>query len=531
MNFAMNDDEKIMSSSEETARLPIEPPASTVAPALSDSVLPTNRDGSPSPWARPDLDRDRLDPSASFDSADGPANSSGSAVAPTGRPAYGSLDSPFDSPFNSPVSPSFDAPVPPAGADQSEPALPPRRTETYLPPVPPTTPPSLAGAGADVTAPVKAGWLRPALTGGVIGAVVASSVLGAALVSTRRANNELKATDTIVAAASPSATLPSSVKPAVLVGELKIGDLLQKVEPAVVSINTRGFSPNDFFGVEPQQGTGTGIVLTADGYVLTNSHVVEGAQQIKVTFADRKVRNAQVIGRDGDADIALIKVDGASGLPIAELGKSAELSVGEPVVAIGHALALPGGPTVTTGIVSALDRTIDGGTARMEGLIQTDAAINPGNSGGPLVNSRGQVIGMNTAILQNTNNIGFAIATDRIRPIVEKLRKGEAANGPRTFLGVTSQTMTSDIQDRYGLATAKGALVVDVTIGSPADNVGLIPGDVITKFGGKSIESSEVLGQEVRKRKVSDQVDLEWFRGSQKLTGSATLGSARNIVG
>ena len=312
---------------------------------------------------------------------------------------------------------------------------------------------------------------------------------------------------------------------------LPIRDVLTKVEPAVVSVNTRGFDPNGFFGVDPQQGAGTGIVLTADGYVLTNNHVIDGAQQIKVTFADRKVRTAQVVGRDATHDVAIIKVDGAKNLPIAVLGSSKALQVGDPVVAIGNALALPGGPTVTTGIVSALERTIDGDTNKLEGLVQTDAAINPGNSGGPLVNSAGEVVGMNTAILRNTNNIGFAIAVDRIKPIVDKIRRGEATQGgPRTFLGVSTQTMSTQLKDQYGLNTDRGALVVQVTPGSPAENAGLRPGDIITKFGGAAITSNEQLGGEVRKRKSGDKASTTWLRGTQSTTADVTLGSARTVV-
>ena len=373
--------------------------------------------------------------------------------------------------------------------------------------------------------------VRPALAGGIVGAVIASAVLGAALVATRRDNNARSTTAAVVASPAVDRNTVSAAAPVSLGSALPIRDVLTKVEPAVVSVNTRGFDPNGFFGVDPQQGAGTGIVLTADGYVLTNNHVIDGAQQIKVTFADRKVRTAQVVGRDATHDVAIIKVDGAKNLPIAVLGSSKALQVGDPVVAIGNALALPGGPTVTTGIVSALERTIDGDTNKLEGLVQTDAAINPGNSGGPLVNSAGEVVGMNTAILRNTNNIGFAIAVDRIKPIVDKIRRGEATQGgPRTFLGVSTQTMSTQLKDQYGLNTDRGALVVQVTPGSPAENAGLRPGDIITKFGGAAITSNEQLGGEVRKRKSGDKASTTWLRGTQSTTADVTLGSARTVV-
>ena len=309
---------------------------------------------------------------------------------------------------------------------------------------------------------------------------------------------------------------------------LSVADVLKAVEPAVVALSTQQqVASNSFFGVEPSQGAGTGIVLTSDGYILTNAHVIEGAAIIKVTFNDRKVRSATVVGRDRERDIALVKVDGAKNLPTARLGSSKSSLVGDQVLAIGNALALPGGPTVTTGIVSAIDRDIEADNGTLEGLIQTDAAINPGNSGGPLVNARGEVIGMNTAILRNTNNIGFSIAIDRVKPIVEKLRKGEKDNGPRTFLGVKTQTMDETIRQQYDLSVAKGALVVEVTVGSPADSLGLRPGDVIIKFGGERIDKSERLGELVRGNRAGKEVRVEWVRDGRTQSGTVALGSAR----
>ena len=368
-------------------------------------------------------------------------------------------------------------------------------------------------------------WLRPALVGGLVGALSASAVLGTALIVTRNdAKTERVSTPGLVDA---RAVIPSVgvAGPAV-----SIRTILDTVEPAVVSINTKGFDPNGLFGVEPQSGAGTGIVLSADGYVLTNNHVIDGASSIRVTFADRKIRTAEVVGRDPANDIALVKVDGVKGLATATLGTSKDLHVGDPVVAIGNALALPGGPTVTTGIVSALERTIQGDSATLEGLVQTDAAINPGNSGGPLLNGAGQVIGMNTAILRNTNSIGFAIAIDRIKPIVAKLRRGEASVGPRTFLGVSTQTVSAEMRDQYGLATDQGVLVVQVTGGSPAEGAGLKSGDVITSFGTTAIVDAKQFGAEVRNHKFGDKVTIVWRRGTATKSATVTLGTARTVV-
>jgi putative serine protease PepD len=205
---------------------------------------------------------------------------------------------------------------------------------------------------------------------------------------------------------------------------MNVGEVLAKVEPSVVSIQTQITEQNGFF---TQQGTGagSGIVIDTDGTILTNAHVISGATSITVTLAgETKARTATVIASDTSRDLALLKVDDTSNLVAAPLGHSSDTAVGDQVVAIGNALALSGGPTVTEGIVSALNRTIETDSGTLHGLIQTDAAISSGNSGGPLVNAKGEVIGMNTAVATssgsvNASNIGFAIPIDTIRSFVE----------------------------------------------------------------------------------------------------------------
>jgi S1-C subfamily serine protease len=362
-----------------------------------------------------------------------------------------------------------------------------------------------------------------------VGALVAGLLTGGAVVLTRDDDNPT------VAAPVPAVSTTASGgtrPPATIAGSAggtartsRVHAILEKVEPGVVSLSTRGFDASNFFQAVPQRGAGTGVVISDDGYILTNNHVVEGATSIKVTFADRKVRDATLVGSDPSADVAVLKVDGVSGLPVVELGRSADLQVGDDVVAIGNALALPGGPTVTTGIVSALDRQISDSNSQLTGLIQTDAAINPGNSGGPLVNSDGQVVGINTAIIQDSNNIGFAIAMDKIKPIIEDIKAGKSTVQAQTFLGVSTQTMTTDLRDRFGLPTDKGVLVVEVVEGSPAQNVGLRPGDIVTKFDGKDVTTSEGLVTAVRDHKTGDKVDITWRRGPQTQSGQVTLGS------
>ena len=351
-------------------------------------------------------------------------------------------------------------------------------------------------------------WLWAALVGALVGALVAGGLVAAF--------GRKTTTRTVVGFGPNSSKL--------VTGDVQ--SVLSKVEPGVVNVRTQGFSQNEFFQPTPEQGAGTGMVITPDGDVLTNAHVVAGATNIKVTLTtDNKTYDATLLGSDPTADVAVIKMQGVSNLKTVTLGRSSSLRVGDDVVAIGNALALPGGPTVTHGIVSALDRTIDAQNERLEHVIQTDAAINPGNSGGPLANAAGEVIGMNTAVAGEAQNIGFAIAIDTVKPIADQLKTGKGTVKATAFLGVTTVTVTSDIQQRLGLSASSGALVQDVTTGAGADNAGLQSGDVILKFGGETISSADDLSAAVRKHQPGDKVDVTYQRGNQKQTVSVTLGS------
>ena len=315
-----------------------------------------------------------------------------------------------------------------------------------------------------------------------------------------------------------------------------IQGVLAKVQPGVASIRTEAFRESDFFGLAPTTGAGTGMVVTPDGEVLTNQHVVAGATRIRVTlYGETEPRDADLVGGDPSADVALLKIRNARDLPTVKLGDSSKLRVGDDVVAIGHALALPGGPTVTTGIVSALDRSIDAGAEQLSGLIQTDAAINPGNSGGPLVNSDGEVIGINTAVIQNAGNafaqnIGLAIAMNRVRPVLDQIRSGRPVVTSRAFLGVSSQTLTPEIRRQFDFGAEEGAVVVEVTAGSPAENAGLRPGDVITRFADKPVRTAEELVELVRAGKPGDQVEVVWVRGGNERRATVTLGARQTTA-
>jgi S1-C subfamily serine protease len=293
-----------------------------------------------------------------------------------------------------------------------------------------------------------------------------------------------------------------------------IQGVLAKVQPGVVAIRTEGFRSGAFF---PQEGAGTGIVVSPDGEVLTNAHVVADAGTVEVVlFGETEPRRADLVGADRAADVALLRIRDVSNLPTVELGESAKLRVGDSVVAIGNALALPGRPTVTSGIVSALDRSIE----TLDGLIQTDAAINPGNSGGPLANADGKVIGINTAVIRgNAEGIGFAIAIDRVKIIADQLREGRGS----AFLGVQAVTLTDDVQ---GFSVDEGAILVTVVPGSPAAEAGLRENDVVVRIGDDDVASADELVKAVRSHEPGDRVEVAVVRGDDRLTVTVELGTA-----
>jgi serine protease Do len=261
------------------------------------------------------------------------------------------------------------------------------------------------------------------------------------------------------------------------------------------------------------RGLGSGFVINADGYVVTNHHVVDGASDIRVKFADGREISGKVVGGDAKTDLALLKVE-ATGLPVIPLGDSAKLEVGEPVMAVGNPFGLE--QTVTTGIVSGTSRAI--GAGPYDDFIQTDASINPGNSGGPLINARGEVIGVNTAIASGNGGsvgIGFAIPTNLVKPVVAQL--AESGHVTRAWLGVSIQPVTKDLAASFGLPDTNGALVSGVTADSPAARVGLKQGDVITKYDGRSVARVADLPRAVAETPVGREVPIEVMRDGKRL--------------
>jgi serine protease Do len=308
--------------------------------------------------------------------------------------------------------------------------------------------------------------------------------------------------------------------------EISTKELVAEVAPAVVSIVTETVSYNWFWQAVPQTGAGSGIIISPDGYIVTNNHVVEGAQKVTVTLSNGSAFAATIVGTDAQTDLAVVKIDANNLSYLHFLSNSLEqLSVLDPVVAVGNALALPGGPTWTSGVVSNLGRSIEeeNGVV-LSDIIQTDTAINAGNSGGPLLDTAGQVVGINVAIASNAENIGFAISTDTAIPVVQSLiAKGKVA---RPWLGVQVATVTSTIQHYYNLAVNTGALITSVTSGSPADKAGLRPGDVITKMDDENISTTEDLTSAIGSHQIGDQVEITYYRGSAQKVATATLGES-----
>ncbi len=331
--------------------------------------------------------------------------------------------------------------------------------------------------------------------------------------------------------ASPAAvTIPSGDSGGGVVGVVK------QVLPAVVNVTSEVQQQLPFGATQTGKGVGTGFILTTDGYIVTNWHVVEGASRITVTTSggDPKEYQARVVGGDANADLAVLKVD-ASGLPTVPLGSSGALQLGQRVVAIGYALALEGGPTVTAGIVSAMNRTISAQDLNCQtcknrsrtytGIVQTDAAINPGNSGGPLVNLLGQVVGINTAGAgaSQAENVGFAIAIDEAKPIIRQAVAHPEA--PVGYLGVVTTPVTPQLALQDNLTVDHGAFVVDVTQGGPADKAGIARGDVIVSLDGKSVADNASLGSMIQSHKPGERVSVTIASGGSQRTVTVTLGT------
>lgn len=467
-------------------------------------------------------------------------------------------DHPLDD-AESPSGPIVEAPVPPTGGP------PPPPSYGFGPPAPPLAPAPTAPVWRGVEAPIVPGWPPPGIApqpavsappppapweraapispsggprgarGWVVVAVVAALIGGGAGAGIAEA---LGTSNTV---ASPPLRVGAETPGPALAGGAQIPTIVKSVLPEVVSIDARGpgTGSNGLFGgsVEDQ---GTGMIIADTGEVITNNHVISGATAITVTlYGQTAALPATLVGADPSSDTALLKINSPpSNLQAVTFGDSTKLQVGDAVIAIGNALGLSAGtPTVTSGIISATGRTVQAGDSggsneTLQNLIQTDAAINSGNSGGPLVDSAGQVVGMNTAVASSSTgnapaqNIGFAIPSSTIQGLVATLRAGGTAGKAKTYLGVEVTDETPQEQQAYGLVPSSGALVVSVVSGSPADTAGIRTGDVIVSFNGKAVTSAQGLTNDVQGSPSGATVRLGVDRGQEKLTVSATLGLA-----
>lgn len=327
---------------------------------------------------------------------------------------------------------------------------------------------------------------------------------------------------TTAAPAPPAVTGPRAVERE----ESTIIRVVQQVRPAVVNISVRAQVPTPF-GLFPQEGQGSGVIVRSDGLILTNNHVVRGAQEITVTLLSDRTLKGRVLGADRFADLAVVKVDSPQPLPVAEMGVSSTLQVGQLAIAIGNPFGL--GSTVTVGVVSALNRSIQASPDFIvENLIQTDAAINPGNSGGALLDSAGRLIGINTAIIRDAQGIGFAIPIDHARLVMDQLvAQGRVV---RPALGVEIRgEIDPNTARAYNLPVDYGVVVVPQQ-GSPAERAGMRAQDIIVAIDGQKISTVGDLRRELFRRKPGDQVRVEVVRDGRRLTLTITLTELRSGI-
>jgi putative serine protease PepD len=410
--------------------------------------------------------------------------------------------------------------------DQSPPnpasptSAPPPAMPAPLAPYPPSSPPA-PGAAVPGTRPrARLGVvLVAALVGAVVGGAVAGGVVAAV--------DDGSSRTTIVSEPAPVAARPSTA----LTRPGDIHAILEKVEPAVVRIDVTS-NPDSVAG---ESGTGTGFIVSPDGVIVTNAHVVnaetdidDADREVVVTLSNGDTARGRLVGDDPAQDLAVIKID-RDDLPVVELGDSDELQVGDSVVAIGNALGITGTPTVTSGIVSGLGRTVRVSSREtLVDAIQTDAAINPGNSGGPLVDVNGRVIGINTAIADpsSANNIGFAISISSARPVLADLRAGRT---PRiAYMGVYTQSVDPDLVELRELDVDSGAYVAAITPGAGAERAGIRKGDVMIQVEGVRVRSNDDVVRIVRRHRPGDRLQVVVLRGDEQKTFTVTLGDLPN---
>ena len=330
----------------------------------------------------------------------------------------------------------------------------------------------------------------------------------------------------VLPTATPEPTLaptsePTTATAAPTASVLTTPQIIKALSPSVVHIQTEAVQLDQFNRPVPGVGVGTGEIFDEQGHILTNNHVIAGAERIVVTLGDGRTFEADLVGGDSFLDIAVLRINADDIVPI-PIGKSSDLQVGDHVITIGHALNLPGGPTITGGWVSALERAIDfSAQITMQHLIQTDAAINPGNSGGPLVNTDGEMVGINTAKLDSGEGIGFAIAIEPVMPLINEL----ISNGriDRGFFGASVVNITEAVAINFDLPVISGAGVISVAPGSPAEQVGLREQDIIVALAGQPVGNVAELDSILIQYRAGFSVEVVFYRGNDKRTVTVTL--------
>jgi serine protease Do len=291
--------------------------------------------------------------------------------------------------------------------------------------------------------------------------------------------------------------------------ESQVTGAIEKLSESVVGIDSTKLTRDYRFGLVPIEGQGSGIIIDPNGTIVTNHHVIDDASKVQVHLKDGRSLVGEVVGSDAATDLALIRVK-AESLPSATLGDSDSLKVGQFVLAIGNALGLPGAPTVSMGVISAIGRPLPGTDFVLEGLLQTDAAINPGNSGGPLADLEGRVIGLNTAMIPFAQGVGFAIPSDTIKRTIDQISKNGRVVRP--WLGISGLDVNPSIARRYGLSVESGVLLAEVMRDSPAHVAGLRDGDIVVGIGETKVEQMKGLVTALSKYAIGDRLVLSFVR-------------------
>jgi serine protease Do len=287
--------------------------------------------------------------------------------------------------------------------------------------------------------------------------------------------------------------------------ENQVTQAVEKLSDSIVSVSSMRLERR-FFGIIPLEGQGSGIILDRKGLIVTNNHVIDGANQVHLTLKDGRTFTGEVVGSDEATDVAVVRVS-AEDLPAAVLGDSEVLKVGQFVLAIGNALALPGGPTVSMGVLSAKGRPLPGADFIFEGLLQTDAAVNPGNSGGPLADLEGRIIGITTMMIPYAQGMGFAIPINTVKRIAQEIL--EHGSVSRRWIGISGIDVTPQLARRYNLQSESGFLVAEVVPRSPADYAGLRNGDVVIGAAGSEVKHTKDLLMAISKVEAGGNIKLE----------------------